>query len=252
MSKQRESSMVADRRFADRPIGFDRQGIEHGSSIERQVTSAFELTPVYPQGSLICSTTVSGGDYDIDVFSPADPISGSGIWIGVNSKFDANWPVAFAGSRSGISIGSREKPSLSQSFQEHSFSIGRLISRKLASRLKELSSLEDGWDGESAKAVRSDVLLSTVTLLWRLQKASSGFRLPFIAPTHDGYLLLDWTSPDRTLEAEAGPSGWSLVGTVTTSGRPNEYFSASAGSDWDGVHAYYLWFCGETQVWPTE
>jgi hypothetical protein len=126
-----------------------------------------------------------------------------------------------------------------------------LVSPEVAARIQELLTLQEGWDGEDAKPVRRESLARVLLLLRTLKQQRSRFRVPFIAPTFDGYLLLDWTAPRRTLEVQAKARGWSVVGTVTHHDGKKDYFSASADQDEADLMKYFEWFRDELLIWPT-
>jgi hypothetical protein len=151
----------------------------------------------------------------------------------------------------GVNLSAKGRSSLSESIETSVLCVSRLISPDLAARLRDLMSLPEGWDGEDSKPLRVDVLVEAVMLLRRLQEAHPRFVLPFIAPTFDGFVLLDWATAERTLELQVETSGWSIVGTLTPGNGEKEYFSASVAPDGAGVLGYYKWFCGEAAVWPT-
>lgn len=128
--------------------------------------------------------------------------------------------------------------------------LSRVFSTTLSSRMRELMALPAGWDGERARPVRMEAVLSVIELLQTLADYSD-FKLPFVAPTFEGYLLLDWTSELRTLELEAERDGWSIVGTLNANTQKKDYFSATIRGDPSNVLKYYRWFKGDLDVWPT-
>lgn len=97
-----------------------------------------------------------------------------------------------------------------------------------------------------------EVLAKAIMLLRMLKQAHAGFVLPFIAPTFQGYVLLDWSRPRRTLEVQAEPSGWSVVGTLTLANGEKEYFTAHSDQSGSGILKYYEWFRDDYLVWPIE
>jgi hypothetical protein len=102
----------------------------------------------------------------------------------------------------GKDLSANRGTSLSESLAVLLLGLSRLISPELMGKAKELLSLEQGWDGESAKPVRVEALAKALMLLRLLKLAHQSFTLPFVAPTFDGFLLLDWSSPRRTLEVQ--------------------------------------------------
>lgn len=174
-----------------------------------------------------------------------------------SGMFDQVWPgrlapkIRLEQSRE-RSLSAAQGTTLSESFTLLLRSLARSISPELAARVRDLLDLEHGWDGEDAKPVRMDVLARTVLLLRPLKWVDSGFVLPFIAPTFDGFVLLDWTSQRRTLEVQAEANGWSVVGTLTSPGGKKEYFSAHCDQDASRILNYYKWFRDQYLLWPTE
>ena len=142
-------------------------------------------------------------------------------------------------------------PSLSQIGTGLLVALSRSIAPELAVKVRELSSLEEGWDGEDGSPVRVDVLARAVMLLRLLKQEGSGFTMPFIAPTFDGSVLLDWTGPGRTLEVQTEPAGWSVVGTLTSADGRKQYLSAHCDLTGLGTTKYYEWFRDELLLWPT-
>jgi hypothetical protein len=142
---------------------------------------------------------------------------------------------------------------LSEALKAELFLDSVLIAAELAAKLRELLNLEQGWDGEDAQPVRVDALARAVLMLKNLkEELHSALVSPFVAPLFNGFVLLDWTSPRRTLEVEAEAKGWSVVGTLTSASGAKEYFSGRFEQDGAGVLKYYKWFQGGELLWPTE
>ena len=112
--------------------------------------------------------------------------------------------------------------------------------------------LEDGWDGEDAKPVSLEAVVASVALIYSLSEMYRDFEAPFVAPTFNGYLLLDWTNKARTLEAKLTPTGWSIVGTKLNPDGNNEYLTAQCKSGDPRMQEYYRWFRGDTSKWPIQ
>jgi hypothetical protein len=126
-----------------------------------------------------------------------------------------------------------------------------LVSAKLWQRLIELQDLRAGWDGESAKPPRPEVLARIFGLLGVMKGSAPGFREPFLAPTIHGFAQLEWHRERRTLEFEATANGWAMVGTETTARGEKVYHDAEAGGSEIGkLIAAYRWFAGEELLWP--
>lgn len=125
------------------------------------------------------------------------------------------------------------------------------LSAKLCQRLVELLALQPGWDGESALPPRPEVLAKIVGLLVFMNTALPQFREPFLAPTINGFAQLEWHNGRRTLEFEATPNGWSIVGTETTSRGEKVYHDAEAARvEIGNMVAAYRWFEGAELLWP--
>jgi len=179
---------------------------------------------------------------DSPLFNPFFALTGSGGFQSYNQAF-------FALTGSG-SFQSYNQAGLSESLTSILLTKARLISADLASRLQELIDLPEDWDGDHAKAIQLAAVEQTISLLKKLQQSHAAFCLPFIAPTFEGNLLLDWTSTQRTLEVESEAGSWSIVGTKMMNDGSKEYFSASTVQDETGMLEYYKWFCGDLQTWP--
>jgi len=142
--------------------------------------------------------------------------------------------------------------SLSSSFSALLLALAMRISPEVAAKARELLSLDAGWDGEDAKPVRAEALARVIMVLGILKRARAGFVPPFIAPTFEGSVLLDWVGPSRTLELEPKGTGWSVVGTVTSRSSKKEYLSAYCDQDETRLLRYYEWFRDELLLWPTD
>lgn len=88
----------------------------------------------------------------------------------------------------------------------------------VAERLNELAALPDGWDGRRAPAVSLEACMGAAQVLGEL--ADEQIPRPFISPSLDGGLLMEWdrdgieldvfVEPDgiATVYYEHGDSGW--------------------------------------------
>jgi hypothetical protein len=152
----------------------------------------------------------------------------------------------------GLNICSSGGTSLSSSFAALLLAHAMRISTEVAAKARELLSLDAGWDGDDAKPVRTEALARAIMVLGMLKRARSGFLPPFIAPTFEGSVLLDWVGPSRTLELEPKGTGWSVVGTMTPMGSKKEYLSAYSDQDETRLLRYYEWFRDELLLWPTD
>ena len=126
------------------------------------------------------------------------------------------------------------------------------LSPSLRRRVEELSELKPNWDGEGAKPVKASVLDEMLELLRRLARHVP-FREPFLAPTFDGSVQMEWHDRQRSLEIEAVSSGWSVVGSVAGKGDARLYFEAECQrSDFDRLEKFYDWFVGNEPIWPSQ
>jgi hypothetical protein len=150
----------------------------------------------------------------------------------------------------GVNLSTETPLSLSESLVETVLMFSKSISPDLARKLRELMALQRGWDEDDAEPIRTMALLSAVGMLSHLYQADPEFVLPFISPTFDGHLLLDWTNDERTLEVQTGSDGLSLVGTLLGNGQ-RKYFDASINLEGGELLPFYRWFRGELRVWPT-
>lgn len=123
----------------------------------------------------------------------------------------------------------------------------------LRQRVGELSDLAPNWDGENAKPIRGPVLGDIVEMLRRLSFKVKNFHSPFLAPTFDGYVQMEWHDTKRSLEIEAIAEGWSVVGIVKCANGKREYqTSGFARSDFNRLEKAYDWFAGDELLWPSQ
>jgi hypothetical protein len=125
------------------------------------------------------------------------------------------------------------------------------LSASLRQSIKELSELPDGWDGGRAKPIKMDVLNDVVRFLkWLTQQPL--YSEPFIVPTFDGLVQMEWHDEKRSLDIEAGKEGWAVGGTLIVSDRQRVYFDANCGSrDFEKLRNFYDWFSGKESIWPS-
>lgn len=143
--------------------------------------------------------------------------------------------------------------SLAATADEYIILYSTSLSLEFSSKVRELLQLKRGWDGDEAKTIRTDVLLNAVELLVELKRSRSEFILPFMAPTYEGAVLLDWTSQNRTLEVQfEEDGGWSAVGTVIHRNGDKEYFETSVPIAGEKLSEYYDWFINKLLIWPTQ
>lgn len=126
------------------------------------------------------------------------------------------------------------------------------LSPQLHLRIKELSELNANWDGEGAKTVKPHVLADVVETLKRLVQRTNNFRDPFLAPSFDGFVQIEWHDKKRSLEIEAVNQGWSVAGTMIGADGKRLYFTASCErSDFGQLQKFYEWFLGNEFIWPS-
>lgn len=133
--------------------------------------------------------------------------------------------------------------------------IGRsaTLSPSLRQRVGELSDLQPNWDGDKAKTVRAPVLGDVVEFLRRLARHTGILREPFLAPTFDGFVQIEWHDKKRSLEIEAVNQGWSIVGGFNGQDNKRLYFDAECErSDFDQLEKFYEWFVGNELLWPSQ
>ncbi|HXP61238.1 MAG TPA: hypothetical protein VN829_12150, partial [Dongiaceae bacterium] len=97
------------------------------------------------------------------------------------------------------------------------------LSPQTGQKMKELAKLGERWDGKNAQPIKMDALADASEVLIRLARRSD-YREPFLAPTFDGFIQIEWHDHKRSLEIEAVTQGWSVVGTVTGTEGKRQYF----------------------------
>jgi hypothetical protein len=126
------------------------------------------------------------------------------------------------------------------------------LSHSLRQRVGELSDLKPNWDGEKAKPIRAPVLGDVVEFLRRLAQHTSTLREPFLAPTFDGFVQIEWHDKKRSLEMEAVSMSWAVVGSLNGKDNKRLYFEAECErSDFDQLEKFYEWFVGNELIWPS-
>jgi hypothetical protein len=125
------------------------------------------------------------------------------------------------------------------------------FSAQLRRKINELVALGTNWDGENAKPVKLDVLADTIETLKRLRQRTDKFREPFLAPTFDGFVQMEWHENNRSLDIEAVEKGWSVVGTeIGPDGQPNYHSAEFERNNFALLLNCYKWFCGDELIWP--
>jgi hypothetical protein len=121
----------------------------------------------------------------------------------------------------------------------------------LRQKIKELAALEPNWDGEGAKPVKTHVLADMTEMLRRLHQEKPAFQEPFLAPTFDGFVQIEWSGARRSLDVEAVESGWSAVGTVISPDGERLYETGEFEfNDFARLGQCYEWLCGNEMLWP--
>ena len=125
------------------------------------------------------------------------------------------------------------------------------FSAQLRQKINELVALEPNWDGENAKPVKPHVLADVVETLKRLSQQTEEFREPFLAPTFDGFVQMEWHENNRSLDIEAVDTGWSAVGTeIGPDGQPHYHPAEFERNDFAQLLNCYKWFSGSELIWP--
>jgi hypothetical protein len=121
----------------------------------------------------------------------------------------------------------------------------------LRQKINQLASLKPNWDGERAKQVKPHVLADVAETLRRLSQQAILFREPFLAPTFDGFVQMEWNENKRSLDVEAVQNGWSAVGTEVGGDEQHYYHSAEFERN-DFLHLVkcYDWLIGVELIWP--
>ena len=125
------------------------------------------------------------------------------------------------------------------------------LSAQLRQKINELLTLEPNWDGENAKPVNPQVVADVVETLKRLCQQTDKFREPFLAPTFDGFVQMEWREKTRSLDIEAVNKGWSAVGTeIGPDGRRHYHTAEFARNDFARLTKFYQWLSGKEWIWP--
>lgn len=145
-----------------------------------------------------------------------------------------------------------EPAGIAESVREVAVDSSAFLSICLRQRINELASLQENWDGEGAKAVKPHVLADVVETLRRLSRQPV-FREPFLAPTFDGFVQMEWHDEKRWLDVEATVKGWSAVGTAIGSDGNRYYYTADfERSDFAQLERFYHWLLSDGLLtWPS-
>jgi hypothetical protein len=125
------------------------------------------------------------------------------------------------------------------------------LSASLRQRIRQLSDLQENWDGEGAQSIKPYILADAIEVLNRLIQQSNDFREPFLAPTFEGFVQIEWHSKTRVLELEAESQGWAVVGTEIGANDERHYSIADCKrGDFGALKMFYDWFLGNELIWP--
>jgi hypothetical protein len=125
------------------------------------------------------------------------------------------------------------------------------LSARLRQKINELFTLESNWDGENAQPVKPHVLADVVETLKRLNQQTDKFHEPFLAPTFDGFVQMEWRENKRSLDIEAVDKGWSAVGTEIGPDGQRRYHTAEfERRDFGQLMNCYRWFSDNESIWP--
>ncbi len=127
-----------------------------------------------------------------------------------------------------------------------------LLSSQLRTKIKEITKLKLNWDNEGARPVKPYVLADAVETLNRLRTTAGILCEPYLVPTFDGYVQMEWHGANRSLDIEAVEKGWHVTATETGTDGYRRYYTAECDrSDFDKIDRYYQWVIGnELLIWP--
>ncbi len=125
------------------------------------------------------------------------------------------------------------------------------LSAQLREKVSRLAQLPENWDGEGARQIKWHILANVVGTLIRLRQGPHQFHEPFVAPTFDGFIQLDWHGDKRSLEVQATDSGWEAVGTSVGADNARQYYTAEFDrNEFGQIKKLYQWFLGDELIWP--
>jgi hypothetical protein len=141
---------------------------------------------------------------------------------------------------------------IAESVRELTVEAAASLPTRLRQRIVELAGLQDNWDEEGANPVKPHILAEVVETLRRLSQQTI-FREPFLAPTFDGFVQLEWHDEKRWLDLETTEDGWSAVGTTITPQGKRLYYTADfKRSDFAKLETFYRWLLSdEFLTWPS-
>jgi len=126
------------------------------------------------------------------------------------------------------------------------------LAAQLRQKINELLALESNWDVEHAQPVNPHVLVDVVETLKRLSRQTANFREPYLAPTFEGFVQMEWREKNRSLDLEAVDTGWSAVGTEIGPDTQRQYHTAEfERNDFAQLMKCYAWLCSDQLIWPS-
>lgn len=141
---------------------------------------------------------------------------------------------------------------MAESVKKLALNASNSLSPQLHQGIKELANLKEDWDGEGAKPVKAHVLADAVDTLKQLSLLARVFHEPFVAPTFDGFVQLEWHGETRSLDIEAVDKGWSAVGTLIGADGNRHYYTAEfERNNFSQVARFYQWVVGDELIWPS-
>jgi hypothetical protein len=140
---------------------------------------------------------------------------------------------------------------IAQSLKSATVETAAPLSVQLCQKINELVALKPNWDGEQAQAVNPHVIEDVVETLKRLSKQTVDLHEPFLAPTFDGFVQMEWREKTRSLDVEAVEKGWSAVGTEIGPDGQRQYHTAEfERNDFARLVKCYKWLSGGELIWP--
>jgi hypothetical protein len=142
---------------------------------------------------------------------------------------------------------------IAQSVKSATVASAASLSAQLRQKINELVALKPDWDGEHAQPVNPHVLSDVVEILSRLSKQTDDFHEPFLAPTFDGFVQMEWREKTRSLDIEAVDKGWSAVGTeIGPDGQRQYHTTEFERNDLARLVKCYKWLSGGELIWPLQ
>ena len=129
------------------------------------------------------------------------------------------------------------------------------LSDSIETSLKELGSLESGWDGEDADPVTPAAIQGARQLLLDLLKAHRSLRKPSLVPTVDGCIQIEWHEADRSLEFSFTGEYWTALGVEIHPDRSRLHLTNSLVGPESATKAakcykWFVWKDTRRAPWP--